>query len=313
MLYLEKPFTLGDTLYFSLKAKGVSKQKISTEFHTTPGSRLKVDPFEAFEITKDWQEFSFKYVMDYSIARTQTIVLNLADKGSSNVCFFDDMKVEIHHVREDNPEFPGGIAAIKEYLKANNKYPSPGRGKSVYVNISCMVDTDGSITAVRNISSVDSLLDAEAIRLVQGMPKWIPGKRSGEPFKKSQIIPVEFDNTNVDWEKWAKENGNDAPFIVVEEAPEFPGGASAMLEFLNKNIKYPAMCRENGIQGRVIVSFIVDRDGTIVDPEVVKNVNPLLDQEALRVISIMPKWKSGQQRGKPVRVKYTVPINFRLN
>ena len=313
MLYLEKPFTLGDTLYFSLKAKGVSKQKISTEFHTTPGSRLKVDPFEAFEITKDWQEFSFKYVMDYSIARTQTIVLNLADKGSSNVCFFDDMKVEIHHVREDNPEFPGGIAAIKEYLKANNKYPSPGRGKSVYVNISCMVDTDGSITAVRNISSVDSLLDAEAIRLVQGMPKWIPGKRSGEPFKKSQIIPVEFDNTNVDWEKWAKENGNDAPFIVVEEAPEFPGGASAMLEFLNKNIKYPAMCRENGIQGRVIVSFIVDRDGTIVDPEVVKNVNPLLDQEALRVISIMPKWKSGQQRGKPVRVKYTVPVNFRLN
>lgn len=313
MLFLEKPFTLGDTLYFSLKAKGVSKQKISTEFHTTPGSRLKVDPFEAFEITKDWQEFSFKYVMDNSIARTQTIVLNLADKGSSNVCFFDDMKVEIHHVREDNPEFPGGIAAIKEYLKANNKYPSPGRGKSVYVNVLCMIDTDGSISDVKKISSVDSVLDAEAIRLVQGMPKWIPGKRSGEPFKKSQIIPVEFDNTNVDWEKWAKENNGDGLFMVVEDMPEFPGGASALLEFLRSNVKYPRYCQEMGIQGRVLVEFVVDRDGTVLSPEVVKGVHPQLDQEALRIMSIMPKWKPGQQRGKPVRVKYTVPVNFRLN
>ena len=312
MLYLEKPFTLGDTLYFSLKAKGVSKQKISTEFHTTPGSRLKVDPFEAFEITKDWQEFSFKYVMDNSIARTQTIVLNLADKGSSNVCFFDDMKVEIHHVRVDNPAFPGGVAAIKEYLKANNKYPSPGRGKSVYVNVQCMIDTDGSISDVKKISSVDSVLDAEAIRLVQGMPKWIPGKRNGEPFRQNRRILVEFDNTNVDWEKWAKlNNGNDI-FMAVEDMPEFPGGASALLEFLRSNVKYPRICQENGIQGRVLVAFVVDKDGTVLSPEVVKGVHPQLDQEALRIMSIMPKWKPGQQRGKPVRVKYTVPVNFRL-
>ncbi|MBR4593489.1 MAG: TonB family protein [Bacteroidaceae bacterium] len=313
MLYLEKPFTLGDTLCFSLKAKGVSKQKISTEFHTAPGSRLKVDPFEAFEITKDWQEFSFKYVMDNSIARTQTIVLNLADKGSSNVCFFDDMKVEIHHVRVDNPEFPGGVAAIKEYLKANNKYPSPGRGKSVYVNVHCMIDTDGSISDVRQMSSVDSLLDAEAIRLVQGMPKWIPGKRNGEPFRQNRRILVEFDNTNVDWEKWAKENNGDGLFMVVEDMPEFPGGASALLEFLRSNVKYPRYCQEMGIQGRVLVEFVVDRDGTVLSPEVVKGVHPQLDQEALRIMSIMPKWKPGQQRGKPVRVKYTVPVNFRLN
>ena len=290
----------------------MSKQKISTEFHTTPGSRLKVDPFEAFEITKDWQEFSFKYVMDNSIARTQTIVLNLADKGSSNVCFFDDMKVEIHHVRVDNPAFPGGVAAIKEYLKANNKYPSPGRGKSVYVNVQCMIDTDGSISDVKKISSVDSVLDAEAIRLVQGMPKWIPGKRNGEPFRQNRRILVEFDNTNVDWEKWAKlNNGNDI-FMAVEDMPEFPGGASALLEFLRSNVKYPRICQENGIQGRVLVAFVVDKDGTVLSPEVVKGVHPQLDQEALRIMSIMPKWKPGQQRGKPVRVKYTVPVNFRL-
>lgn len=106
---------------------------------------------------------------------------------------------------------------------------------------------------------------------------------------------------------------DDAPFMVVEDMPEFPGGTNALLEYLKKNIKYPAICRENNIQGRVLVQFIVNKDGSIVDCEVVKPVNPSLDKEALRVISGMPKWKPGSQRGKPVRVKYTVPVNFRLN
>ena len=102
-------------------------------------------------------------------------------------------------------------------------------------------------------------------------------------------------------------------FMVVEDQPEFPGGTAALLEYLRKNIKYPAICRENNIQGRVLVTFIVNKDGAIVEPEVVKSVNPSLDKEALRVISQMPNWKPGSQRGKPVRVKYTVPVNFRLN
>jgi protein TonB len=101
--------------------------------------------------------------------------------------------------------------------------------------------------------------------------------------------------------------------MVVEDAPEFPGGTQALLDYLRKNIKYPPICRENGIQGRVLVSFVVNKDGAIVEPQVVKSVNKQLDQEALRVISTMPNWKPGKQRGKPVRVKYTVPVNFRLN
>ena len=102
-------------------------------------------------------------------------------------------------------------------------------------------------------------------------------------------------------------------FMVVEESPEFPGGYEAYMQYLKKNIKYPAICRENNIQGRVIVSFVVNKDGKIVDAEVVKGVNPSLDKEALRVISTMPNWKPGKQRGKPVRVKYSSPVNFRLN
>ena len=101
-------------------------------------------------------------------------------------------------------------------------------------------------------------------------------------------------------------------FQVVEEMPEFPGGMSECMKFLSKNIKYPTISQENGVQGRVIVQFVVNRDGSIVDPVVVRGVDPYLDKEALRVIQMMPKWKPGKQRGKAVRVKYTVPVMFRL-
>ena len=101
-------------------------------------------------------------------------------------------------------------------------------------------------------------------------------------------------------------------FQVVEEMPEFPGGMGECMKWLSKNIKYPTISQENGVQGRVIVQFVVNRDGSIVDPVVVRGVDPYLDKEALRVISMMPKWKPGKQRGKAVRVKYTVPVMFRL-
>lgn len=101
-------------------------------------------------------------------------------------------------------------------------------------------------------------------------------------------------------------------FTVVEEMPEFPGGQGELLKYLGHSIKYPVIAQENGIQGRVVCAFVINRDGSIVDAEVLRGVDPSLDKEALRVINSMPKWKPGKQRGKPVRVKYTVPVVFRL-
>ena len=98
-------------------------------------------------------------------------------------------------------------------------------------------------------------------------------------------------------------------FEVVEQMPEFPNG---LMQYLSKNIKYPTIAQENGTQGRVTVQFVVNRDGSIVDAKVLRGVDPYLDKEAIRVISSMPKWKPGMQRGKAVRVKYTVPVMFRL-
>ena len=110
-----------------------------------------------------------------------------------------------------------------------------------------------------------------------------------------------------------EEEEEEVIFMVVESMPEFPGGQQALFKYLADNVKYPVIAQENGIQGRVICQFVVNKDGSIVDVVAVRSSGEAsLDKEAIRVIKSMPKWKPGKQRGKPVRVKYTVPVNFRL-
>ena len=101
-------------------------------------------------------------------------------------------------------------------------------------------------------------------------------------------------------------------FDVVEVMPTFPGGQQALFEWLSKNIKYPVVAEENGVQGRVIVTFVVERNGSITDVQVAKSVDPSLDKEAVRVVKAMPHWIPGKQNGSAVRVKFTVPVTFRL-
>lgn len=101
-------------------------------------------------------------------------------------------------------------------------------------------------------------------------------------------------------------------FDVVEQMPSFPGGPAALMEWLSNNVKYPVVAQENGVQGRVVVSFVVERDGSITDVKVVRGVDPSLDKEASRVVRAMPRWIPGKQNGSAVRVKYNVPVAFRL-
>ena len=104
----------------------------------------------------------------------------------------------------------------------------------------------------------------------------------------------------------------DEVFMVAEQMPEFPGGMKELLKFLQNNLKYPENAMKNNVQGRVIVQFVVEKDGTLTEFKVARSVDPDLDAEALRVLQIMPKWKPGMQRGKIVRVKFTVPVSFKL-
>ena len=143
------------------------------------------------------------------------------------------------------------------------------------------------------------------------------GKKAGTIKVNGQEIKVveQDDIVTVEGEVEApaQESPADDAFDVVEQMPEYPGGPKALMEFLNNNVQYPAEAEKAGIQGRVIATFVVEKDGSISNAKVVKSVDPLLDAEALRVIGAMPNWKPGMQNGKVVRVKYTVPLSFHLD
>ena len=121
-----------------------------------------------------------------------------------------------------------------------------------------------------------------------------------------EYVPVEVTNKDEEAEEVQI-------FTVVESMPSFPGGEAARIQFLNDNIKYPQMARESGIQGRVFVTFVVERDGSVTDVKVLRGIGGGCDEEAIRVIQNMPKWEPGKQRGKPVRVQFNMPILFKLN
>ena len=175
-----------------------------------------------------------------------------------------------------------------------------------------------------------NLLAEEEIEIVQ-TPQELPPPPPPPAPEVVEVINVVEDNVKVDNIVIETEDDKDkavvinapvaAPIVeeednvvfqVVETMPSFPGGDQALFKFLGDNVKYPVIAQENGIQGRVICQFVVNRDGSIVDVEVVRPVDPSLDKEAIRVIKSMPSWSPGKQRGKSVRVKYTLPVNFRL-
>ena len=176
---------------------------------------------------------------------------------------------------------------------------------------SCMTDADGGF--VLRVDKADCL-----VRIAKAGYEDFKGQiQTDEPVislkKQKQDIAWEVnDRINTEFSEVEPEPENDV-FMVVDQVPEFPGSTMGLLMYLRDNIKYPKECRENDIQGRVIVSFTIEKDGSITDAEVVKNVDPLLDAEALRVISMMPDWTPGKQNGEVVRVRYSVPINFRLS
>ena len=160
--------------------------------------------------------------------------------------------------------------------------------------------------------------DDESIFVTELVPITFPEEKLEPPpppeTKVTDLFEIVDDTEEVtDNVSVVPDNVNE-PYKVVWVPPvvEFPGGSAELLKYLSSHIKYPTMSQEMGSQGRVIVQFVVDKDGSITSPTVVRGVDAYLDKEAIRVISGMPKWKPGVQNGKKVRVKYTVPVVFRL-
>ena len=219
-----------------------------------------------------------------------------------------EMNEQVFTVVEKMPSFPGGDAELLKYIATNIKYPkeSQDNGEQGRVICSFIVGRDGSVNNPEVLRGVTPLLNEEAVRVINTMPRWNPGMQRGKAVAVKYTVPITFRL------KSPVEEAKEETLTVVDVMPQYPGGDHVLLKFIAQSIKYPTDAQEAGVQGRVICSFVVDKKGNIVEPKIIRGIDPSLDAEALRVIGMMPRWTPGRQDGKAVRVLYTVPITFRL-
>ena len=219
-----------------------------------------------------------------------------------------EMNEQVFTVVEKMPSFPGGDAELLKYIATNIKYPkeSQDNGEQGRVICSFIVGRDGSVNNPEVLRGVTPLLNEEAVRVINTMPRWNPGMQRGKAVAVKYTVPITVRL------KSPVEEAKEETLTVVDVMPQYPGGDRELLKFIAQSIKYPTDAQEAGVQGRVICSFVVDKKGNIVEPKIIRGIDPSLDAEALRVIGMMPRWTPGRQDGKAVRVLYTVPITFRL-
>lgn len=230
---------------------------------------------------------------------------------------------------EQQAEFPGGEAALMAFIKKNLKYPADAARDSIEgrVVLTYMVELDGSITEIEVMRSPDERLTKEAVRVIKMMPKWKPERRLGKPVRTKYVLPITF-RLNAAQQKSANANplatkmekadiaaasGEDMIFEgKPDHDPEFPGGEAALMKFIKTNLSYPPSAARKGIQGRVMLSFIVEKNGSASTITVLNSPDNALSREAVRVVKKMPKWTPARHEGKPVRVKFVMPVTFRL-
>ena len=265
-----------------------------------------------------------KYALFAPLAAALLLVSNISctstenKKDSTEAAESRAVEGEEFQIVEQMPEFPGGMGECMKWLGQNIKYPAEAIEKEIQgrVILQIIVEKDGTITNAVVAKGVHPLLDNEALRVINQSPKWEPGKQNGEAVRVKYTLPVLFKLNDKASENATKEEQNNPDengvYQVCEEMPEFPGGMQECMKWLGKNIKYPTEAIEKGIQGRVILQMVVEKDGSITNAKVVRSVDPLLDKEALRVINLSPKWTPAKHKGEAVKVRYTLPVMFRL-
>ena len=261
------------------------------------------------------------------------------DKFKFNIQTTEDNPIQVlknyndtvYQVVEQMPQFPGGEKALMEYIGKNIVYPVEAKEKEIQgrVFINFVIEKDGSVSNVKVLRGIGGGCDEEAVRAVSSLPKWKPGIQKGKPVRVSYQIPILFklDNAQKAQDQDPKKEkqivgevekmvpygpDKNGVYQIVEEMPKFPGGENALMDYVAKNVVYPKEAQEKGISGRVFVGFIVEKDGSVSEVKVLRGIGGGCDEESIRVVKAMPKWKPGKQDGKPVRVSYQLPIFFKL-
>ena len=289
-----------------------------------------VDPLldkEAIRVvlsSPDWEP-GIKNGKKVNIAYTFPVSFVLQEEESQakpQIPTVDPNNPDVYFLVEEMPTFQGGNAgAFRKYIAENLNYPKEALGKGISgkVFVQFWVNGKGKVKNVKVVRGVDPLLDKEAVRVVTESPLWKPGKQDGETVKVAYTFPIVF--ALDEKEEPAKEATKDSEvvgevFFIVEEMPKFQG-SDDITKFKNhiaENLKYPQEAKENKIEGRVFVQFIINEEGKLGNVKIVRGVHPSLDNEAVRALKNSdPDWEPGKQRGKEVNVAYTIPIEFKLS
>jgi TonB family protein len=212
---------------------------------------------------------------------------------------------------EQMPEFPGGQKAMMNFLIQNVKYPSAAMKNNVSgrVMVQYVVGSDGKIRNVKVLRGIGSGCDEEAVRVVKLFPTWKPGRDKGKNVSVYFTLPIAFSLSTDDKDKNTTGN-HEKPLQYADQMPQFPGGQDSLRAFLSRNIKYPKEAIDKRVTGRVVTQFIIDKNGIVTSPKVLRGIGSGCDEEAIRVISIMPSWKPGSDKGKVVDAYFTLPIVF---
>ena len=225
-------------------------------------------------------------------------------------------KGDVFYIVEEMPKYPGGDEALRKDIASLVKYPVAAKENGIQgkVYITFIVNEEGNIQDAKIARGVDPALDTEALRVMNALDKtWKPGKQKGVKVKVCYTVPIAFTlQGNKKTHKNSAQANENQVFMIVEKMPEFPGGDEALKKHIINSLQYPKTASKNGLQGKVYVTFIVEKDGSVGDTKIVRGVHPALDQEAVRLVKSLPKWTPGKQKGKAVRVQYTLPIIFSL-
>jgi TonB family protein len=231
-------------------------------------------------------------------------------------------------IAEQMPQFPGGEKALMKYISENIKYPITAQENGIQGKVICrfIITAKGEIDRVEILRSLDPACDKESVRLIKTLPKFSPAKRNGVSVSVWYTLPINFnpgkaqneimytppktsyicsiqDDDIIDPHEFIDK---DSIYESIDDWPKFPGGEFALFTYINENIKYP----KTNIRGKVIVRFEVTKTGEIGRSEILQSLDPVLDDEALRVVKSLPKWIPGKHKGKYVNVWYILPINF---
>jgi TonB family protein len=247
--------------------------------------------------------------------------------GQTTAQLIEEKNDSVYFFSDEMPKFPGGDTALVKFIRGNITYPEQERDSNIQgkVLLRLIINDDGSVSDVKVMKSASAGLDSEAVRVAKLLPNFIPGTQNGKPIKVYFNLPVNFKLKQPEQSAGFKDSNltplNDTSrlgaagsvFTFVEENPQFPGGEAGLIRFLQTNIVYPQNALEQKIQGKVLLRFVVNEDGSVSDVKVVRSVCPDLDREAWRVVKLLPRFIPGKRNGQPVKVYFNLPIVFKLN